>query len=283
MNLSYLLAIAGRTSESQEVVEHGLALARRRGDRTWEQSLSANLLSGYYAMGQWDDFERVFQEIPEEGRFATNPVHASSNLSLAQIALHRGEPERAVELAAEYAEWAADAADIQSRGIGIWARVLIAQAESRHGDAVALCLEGHWGDAVAVEGLLELGGESAVTLSSEAALSELIARATAAPIDPAPPQIAAKLELQRARLLALRGDDDAPFASAVTALRGIDEPFVVACALLEQAEHLAAHGHAGEISPLVTEARGVFERLRVASRLERLDALTAAHDVPAPA
>jgi hypothetical protein len=27
----------------------------------------------------------------------------------------------------------------------------------------------------------------------------------------------------------------------------------------------------------------VFERLRVASRLERLDALTAAHDVPAPA
>ncbi len=249
MNLSYLLAIAGRTSESQEVVEHGLALARRRGDRTWEQSLSANLLSGYYAMGQWDDFERVFEEIPEEGRVATNPVQASSNLSLAQIALHRGEPERAVALAAEYAEWAADAANIQSRGIGIWARVLMAQAEGRHSDAVALCLEGHWGDAVAVEGLLELGGESAVTLSSEAALTELIARATAAPVDPTPPQIAAKLELQRARLSALRGQTDAPFDAAVAALREINEPFLIATAPLEQAEYLVAQGRTGEIEP----------------------------------
>ena len=39
MNLSYLLALAGRVAESQDVVEHGLALARRRGDRVWERSL----------------------------------------------------------------------------------------------------------------------------------------------------------------------------------------------------------------------------------------------------
>ena len=39
MNLSYLLALAGRVTEAEEVVERGLALARRRGDRVWERGL----------------------------------------------------------------------------------------------------------------------------------------------------------------------------------------------------------------------------------------------------
>ena len=52
-------ALAGRVAESQDVVEHGLALARRRGDRVWERSLMTNLISGYFALGQWDEAAAV--------------------------------------------------------------------------------------------------------------------------------------------------------------------------------------------------------------------------------
>jgi hypothetical protein len=62
----------------------------------------------------------------------------------------------------------------------------------------------------------------------------------------------------------------------VRRLRGIEEPFWIATALLEQAEWLAAHGRADEIPPLVAEAREIFERLRVLPLLDRLDALAAA-------
>jgi len=280
MNLSYLLAIAGRTAESHEVVERGLALARRRGDRTWEQSLTTNLLSSYFTSGRWDDFERTFDEIPEEGRLAANPVQATPSLISAHMALWRDEADRVVELASRYVEWAPDAANIQTRGIGLWARVLVAQAEGRHGDALAeyhsaLTEPGFANDPIAVEGFLEHGGESAVALTSHDALTRLIDVATAAPIDPTPPAIAAKLELQHARLGALRGDDDPPFMSAVAALRAIDEPVWIATALLEQAEWLAARGRTEEIGALVHEAREIFDRLRIPSRLERIERLEA--------
>ena len=99
-----------------------------------------NLISGYFALGQWDEVERVFAEIPEEGRIATNAVQASAILDLAQIAFHRGEADRVVELAGDYTGWD-DATHVQVRGVGVWARVLVAQAEGRHAEALAACIE----------------------------------------------------------------------------------------------------------------------------------------------
>ena len=286
MNLSYLLALAGRVAESQDVVEHGLALARRRGDRVWERSLMTNLISGYFALGQWDEVERVFAEIPEEGRIATNAVQASAILDLAQIAFHRGEADRVVELAGDYTGWD-DATHVQVRGVGVWARVLVAQAEGRHAEALAACIEAlhddnHVTSPVALEVLSELGCESATALASADGLEELLALVAGAPIEPTP-ALAARIAFQQARLAALHGEDDAPFETAVAALREINEPFPTACALLEQAEWLAGQGRSDELGPLLAEAREIFERLRVTPRLERVDALNVALDVPTPA
>ena len=105
MNLSYLLALAGRTDEAVEAVEHGIALARRRGDRVSERGLTTNLMSSYFTTGRWDDVQRAFDELPEEGRIVSQPVQASAILDLAQIALYRGETERVRELAGEFAAW----------------------------------------------------------------------------------------------------------------------------------------------------------------------------------
>ena len=166
MNLSYLLSLAGKNAEAESVIERGLSLARRRGDRVWERFLMTNLISSYFVSGRWDDVERAVAEIPEEGRLTSEPVQASTILDRAQMALYRGERGRVVELAAEYASWG-ETAFTQTATIGIWARVLIAQAEARHEDALSECLAALRDDTqssqpVAVEVLLQLGCESAV-------------------------------------------------------------------------------------------------------------------------
>jgi len=280
MNLSYLLVLSGKTAEAEEIIERGLALARRRGDRVWELSLTTNLVGSYFVSGRWDDVERVVAEIPEEGRLTSNPVQASAMLDLAQMALYRGEFERVPGLAAEYAAWG-ETASTQATGVRIWARALIAQAEGRHDDVLSECVSAlrddtHNANPEAVAIVFGLSCESAVYTADADALAELLTLATAAPID-RPPSLEARTLLQRARLAALREEAEPHFDAAVAALRAVGEPFWVATALLEQAEWLAGHGRADEIAPLLAEAREVFERLRSQPRLERVERLEAAY------
>jgi predicted ATPase/class 3 adenylate cyclase len=277
MNLSYLLGMAGRMAEGTEVVERGIALARRRGDRVWEQSLLTNLISSHYTAGRWDEVERLFEEIPEEGRIAANAVQATVRLMVAEIALHRGEDGRARELAADYVDWI-DAANYQVRAAGVWARALTGVAEGRPADVVRLCVEALRDPALSAEPsvvdfVVSLGAAAALELGSPEGLAELVDLALAAA--ESPPWLSARLELHQARLASLQGDPDPPFAEAVAALRGIEEPFWIATALLEQSEWLVAHGRADETEPLVAEARKVFERLRVPPLLARLDRVAA--------
>ena len=288
MNLSYLLSLSGRNRDAEEVIERGIALARRRGDRAWERSLTTNLVGAYHASGRWDDVERVVDELPDEGRITSNPVQASAMLQLAEIALWRGDTERARELSVEYASWE-ETVNVQAAGVRIWARALLAQAEAREQDALAECLGGLRDRTlgslpVQVEVFCQYGCESALAIGSADALAELVALAEAAPIDRSP-SLEAHLELQRARLAALRGEDEPPFEAAVTALREVDEPYWVASALLEQAEWLANAGRRDEAAPLAAEAHETFERLRVRPKLERvarLEARSAATPTGAP-
>ena len=285
MNLSYLLALAGKTAEAEGVIERGLALARRRGDRVWERSLTANLVQSYFESGRWDDIERIVAEIPEDGRLTSEPTHAAMMLVLAQMSLYRGERERVPQLTAEYAAWN-ETANFQAIHVRSWARELLAQVEGRHDDALResiSCLGDHRlaADPEAVANFLELGCESAVFTADADALDELLTVAAAAQVDRSP-SLEARLLFQRARLAALRGEAEPPLDDAVTALRNVEEPFWVATALLEQAEWLAAHGRSNEIDPLLTEARDVFERLGAQPRLERLERIQATSSTPAP-
>ena len=273
MNLSYMLSLAGRLHEAEQVVERGLAHARRRGDRARERGLTTNLVSTYVSTGRWDDAERVVDELPEEGRISANPVEASMMLDLAIVALHRGDTERARELAIEYTDWQ-ETAHEQAAGVRIWARVVVAQAEARHEDVLADCVDAlnepaHRRSPVAVEVLLVHGAESAFQTRSADALATLIALAEDAPIE-RPPGLDALLTLQRARLAALHGEPEPRYEAAVAALREVEDPFWTACALLEQAEQLVEQGRGDEAGPLADEARETFERLRVAPKLERV-------------
>ena len=55
--------------------------------------------------------------------------------------------------------------------------------------------------------------------------------------------------------------------------RELAMPFPMAVALLEHGEWLAANGREDEAGPLLDEARAIFERLRAAPWLERVDKL----------
>ena len=280
MNLSYLLGLAGpeRYAEAQDVLERGLALARRRGDRVWEQSLLNNLISGHFIAGEWDDVERLFAELPQEGRIESNAVQAGTRLLLAELAHHRGETDRAIELAGEFTQWTAGD-NLQSRSVGITARAVVARVEGRHADALAGCLDGLRDEINSepntVDFLLTVGTDCALAIGSPDGLAELLEAAAVAPIDP-PPWLTARTVLHRTRLAVLRNEDEPPFGAAVASLRQVEEPFWIATAQLEQAEWLAAHGRADEIDPLVAEAREIFERLGAAPALLRTEQLLTA-------
>ena len=274
MNLSYVFSLSGRRGEAEEVIERGIALARRRGDRTWERSLTTNLVGTYCTSGRWDDAQRVVDELPEEGWNPGDPVQASTVLDLALIALRRGDNNRARELAGEFAAWE-ESTYLQATSVRLWARVLVAQSEERHDDALAECLAGLRGPAHGPENIeifLEHGCESAVAIGSPEAFADVVALAEASSVDRTP-GIDALLALQRARLAGLREEHDPPHEEAVRAWRAIDDPYWVAVALLEQAEWGASHGRAGDVASLLAEARETFERLRVPPKLARIERL----------
>jgi hypothetical protein len=238
-----------------------------------------NFISGCVATGQWDEAERAAAEIPEDASIVTDPVHASSQLDLATIALLRGEYERAAELAAPFTSWR-DSARVQARGVGVWARSLVAAASGRHADALAECTAALADEQIvrapeAVEILAEVGCEAAWTERDVDGLSEVLDLVAAAPIE-MHPSLEASVRLQQARIAVLRDDPEPPFEPAVADLRRIGDPYRLATALLEQAEWLADHGRADEIESLLAEAREVFERLRAAPQLERIERLESA-------
>jgi tetratricopeptide (TPR) repeat protein len=286
MNLSYLLLLAGKRDEAEAAIERGIALARRRGDRAGELTLIANLVDSYFESGRWDEVEQVVAAMPEEGRLTLDPIQASTMLFVATMALYRGESARVLELAVDYAAWG-ETGYVVAAHTRLWAEVLIAEAEGRYDDATSACLKGLRAEIVrtdpeAVEVLFERGSESAVASGDADALAELIALASTTTTADRSPSLVAHTLLQQARLDALRSAPTPGFRAGVTALRDAGEPFWVATALLEEAEWLAAHGRGDAIAPLLTEARGVFERLRAQPRLERIDALEATISTAAP-
>ncbi|MGL6280176.1 MAG: ATP-binding protein, partial [Gaiella sp.] len=279
MNLGYLLSIAGRELEALEASERGMLAARRLGDRVWERSLAANLCSGYVVTGQWDEAESAAAELPDEGEITGDPVHANLPLTLARIALRRGERSRVVELAAPFVA-GGGSLRVQAELRGVVARGLTAIAEERDEDALHACSaamrDERIGTVVAyVDELSELCAEAVWSALPPAMLEEVVSLATADGLEQTPFGSACAA-LHRARLEVLRGGPDPAFHEAVAACRAHGDPYWLAVALLDQADWLVASGRDGDARPALAEARAIFERLRAAPSLERVAALEAA-------
>src|SRR5207249_5912958 len=67
-NLAFGAAGRDRWDESMRINEQGLELARRRGDRTWEQAFISHTRGDRTVLGHWDEVLPTEEELAEFSR-----------------------------------------------------------------------------------------------------------------------------------------------------------------------------------------------------------------------
>jgi class 3 adenylate cyclase/tetratricopeptide (TPR) repeat protein len=279
-NLAYRAAGRDRWDESTEINQQGLELARRRGDRGWEQAFMSHLRGDRTMLGQWDDVLPSEEELAEVSRADVTQGGLDILSTGVMINLHRGRLEEAKRIVSHFPP--EPSAEIQERAAYGLVRASLARAEGRPSETVAAAEE-------VFERLAELGTEHPVLKlvfveELEAAFDlgdlDVVERRLRWFRDLRPadrwPFLEAQAERFRARLAAARGEAEEVergFKRGAALLREIGARFWLAVVLLEYGEWLAQAGRAEEAAPLLEEARETFERLEAKPWLERLEAL----------
>jgi class 3 adenylate cyclase/tetratricopeptide (TPR) repeat protein len=280
-NLAYRAAGRDRWDESLQINEQGLELARRRGDRGWEQAFISHGRGDRTVLGLWDEVLPTEEELAEVSR--ANVAHGGIDVLWTGVLINvlRGRLEEARQIASHFPP--EPSAEVQETAAYAVVRALLARAEGRPTEARAASEE--------VLALAELGAEH--PFLKLAFIEEIEACFDSNDLDgverrlqwfrdlrPADrrPLLTAHAERFRARLAAARGYEEQVergFKGGTSLLREIGARFWLAVALLEHGEWLAQAGRADEAVPLLEEAQETFERLEAKPWLERLDALEA--------
>jgi class 3 adenylate cyclase/tetratricopeptide (TPR) repeat protein len=296
-NLSNLLYYRDRYQDSLEVAREGLPYARRVGNRNWEWSLVAALVSLLYVAGEWDEALQLAAEVPAIGEFTTAVRFSAAELVLTLPPLHlaRGHPDEAVSSLEPFADFR-DSADVQERASYAAALAAIRRSEGKPAEALEFGSDALAGrEALGIThsavklGLIE-AVEAALALGDHATAQQLLGHIDAlGPADATAYLRAQSLRLG-ARCLVLRGENgsvEARFEAAAGLFREVGSPFWVGVAQLEHCEWLVIQGRSDEAEPLLAEAGEIFERLGATSWLERVEQTSSARGerpagVPAP-
>jgi len=279
-NLAFYAAGRDRYDDSVRMNEQGLELARRRGDRGWEQAFVSHLRGDRTHLGQWDEVLPTEDELADVSR--ANVAHGGLDIlwTGVMVNLQRGSPEAAKQIVSHFPPEPSE--EIQEIAAYALARASFARAEGRPSETLAA-------SEVVFTRLAELGTEhpflklmfveeleAAFDLRDlEAVERRLRWFGDLRPADRGP-LLQAQAERFGARLAAARGHADEierGLKLAVALLREIGARFWLGVVLFEQGEYLAQAGRTEEAEPLLDEARAIFERLEAKPWLERLDAL----------
>ncbi|MDQ2980956.1 MAG: AAA family ATPase [Actinomycetota bacterium] len=275
-NLSYQMGARDRFDEATRIDVEGIELARRRGNRAWEQHFLCHFVGNRYWTGEWDEALEISRELSESGSFRSGTAREMVWV-LPRIAIHRGRVDEAREaLASVPAEPSAEIQERAAYGIG---RATVLRAEGRNDDALAAAEEA----AVVSENLgrrhlfsklalVEIA-EAALALDDLARVERLLADWKS--ISPASRTSFVDAQLARfeARLAIRRGDSATGarlFKTASGILRELPLPFWLAVSLLEQGEALVTNGDPSEAEPILSEAKETLESLGASAWLERL-------------
>jgi class 3 adenylate cyclase/tetratricopeptide (TPR) repeat protein len=265
-NLAVVFESQDRYASAIELTARGTELARRVGDRGWEQTLRLGSLSSYMLIGRWDE-AFAMPEVSES--FDPSEISAQWILlmPLVQIAAWRGELEKARGLFERYGAQSSD--DAQSLGDRPVREALLLRLEGRPAEAVehveqALAAREELGSTfltvkLAFVEALEIAWDLGDTARSEQLLAEIAAMRPGE----RPPMLDAHASRFRGKLDA----DPRALAAAETGFRELEMPFWLAVTLLEHGELLAEQG--AEAAPLLEEAAAIFEQLRAQPWLER--------------
>jgi tetratricopeptide (TPR) repeat protein len=276
-NLLFLVGPVGdRWREALELSRSGVAHARRVGDengRLWLEGWVAGILG---ALGEWDEAIALGELAMGESSLAAEPGFLGN---LVFLYVERGERERVDELMAVVTA-ATDLNEIQARVTLRSLEALVHLRDGRPLDALAPAEEG-WatraqvGMHQALESL-QIALECAFELGDREKVDRLLGDLEALPPGEATPAVRALGARFSARRAALDGDDtsaDAGFVAAADIFREIEVPFDLAVVMFEHGQWLAGVGRRDEAQQLLDQVRGIFERLRAAPWLERLNAV----------
>jgi class 3 adenylate cyclase/tetratricopeptide (TPR) repeat protein len=271
-----------RYREADEGGRKYAAFGRKVGDRVSETRYAAWRINTLGVLGEWDEALALADVFARDETPAAQRQRGWVESGLLRIMVHRGELDEArrrLILANEVL----DPNDIQDGAIRGACETLVLFGEGRLREAQAaaeraLAARGDLGlRHPATKEALSMALTAAVALGDEAKVDELLAIIEQTPPGQQTPFLRATGARFGARRAALQGDATsagAGLAAAADILREIERPFDRAVVLLEHAEWLAAEGRAEEAEPLVAEAHEIFERLRAAPYLERLEMLS---------
>ena len=278
-NLVVLVTSYDRDEEALPLLLESLALARRRGDRFWETRLTVGLCEDERLRGEWDTALERTAELPV-GEAASDATLASVVAGLTRIHIERGDDETARTLLARLPT-DTGTADVQMRNIALWRRYVEAELDQRYGEAIALVDESiiAASDLLPSQVIAELLYDAAqyATLAGDHTAALRVAEKV--DVLPATMQVRAvnaQLYRLRANAAAAAGEDDEAadaYALALANARNLGYAYWLAPVLADYGAWLVASGRDDDASPLLTEARQLFEAMGAVLWLRRLDAV----------
>jgi class 3 adenylate cyclase/tetratricopeptide (TPR) repeat protein len=267
-NLRAIVAPLDPVDDVLRIVEAGLELARRIGNRLYESHFVGSSIWHLVDAGRWDEALARSEEARE---LATTAFAQGALLGILPVYCGRGQLEDARRVLEEQAA-SAESGDFQFAIGYLHLEAMVLRAERRAREALAAAER-------AVEQSRELGETSPFVrvsaveaVASAVDLGDLdVARRHLSILDELrpgqlPPYLRAQRDRFRGALYAT--GNETHFADAEQAFRQIGIPFELAVTELEHARWLNAHGRAGDAAPLLADARATFERLRAAPWLE---------------
>jgi class 3 adenylate cyclase/tetratricopeptide (TPR) repeat protein len=277
-NVADMLSHADRYEESSSAVRDGLTLARRVGNRYWEEFFLGQAYP-LFALGSWEEALATAIDLPEQEWTSARGAFLSLTSFCVAIHAHRGHLEEARRIVDVFGELA-DSADVQERAMHACgkSRLLLASGDAAGALPIAESAFSTRDEmGVTHEGIKEsyvIALEAALELGDQTKAEELVAVVDALPPGLYPQFLRAHSSRFRARLAAREGRSeriDDLFKGAAGLFRELAMPFYLAVTQLEYGEWLAGQGRPDEAEPLLGEAREVFERLEAQPWLVRVD------------
>jgi class 3 adenylate cyclase/tetratricopeptide (TPR) repeat protein len=276
-NMADSVLAEGRAAEAGELLQRGLELARRRGDRQSERRLLAQTVILMTISGQWDEAVERADGVRQQ---ADDVWGAQATILLPIILVNRGDEHALADL---YNAIDAPMVHGMAGSLAV-ARGAVLRGTGRAAEAtVGLrepVLESIRLGTCEVPLVFAEAVECASAAGDDALLDELVRHVQGLEPGQRTAPLVGETHWAAGRLAARRGDAAAAAQSlrrAVDLLAELESPFSLARAQLEYAEVLALTGDPAGLAPkLRDDATRVFERFRATPWLERAEALRAA-------
>ena len=283
-NLSFLLAGRDRWLDATSSDEAGLELARRRGNRQWEESFNSHLRGNGFVLGDWDAADLPVAELEET---EWDALLWSVRLDYADAAVVLNVERGRLDTARTIMEHvpAEERVETQERGSIALGHAAVARGEGRYEDALDWAAKaGAMGGTVGnfhpiFKQAIAAALDAAVALGEPARADEIFERIRGLSRGVRTPLVDAQLARYDAHCAAGAGElaeADGRFRNAAELLREVGARFLLATVLLEHGQLLVSESPADAL-PLLAEAREIFEQLEAAPGLERVERLQSEH------